>query len=337
MQSTRNRQQRRSPEADDGPLWLTIVQFLALNAALVALLYFGGQFALGYFRFSPLEQPVAAAGREADAPAAYVVEGTVANEAAAGVGPVYAGKVRSLAVKRGDRVKKGQLLFRMDPAPIQERIRRARQGKERTGAGVTRAYADRDRALKPLKAEVARLEAAAQRERQSRRSGPQRLERLKAQHAAASARLAAAEQKWHQVVVEAIHAHRDAEEGVEPLRALLKQQHRYSPIDGVVTSVVAGEGDWVPAEQPVVRVDDPRGYRVVALVKDDLAESLKTGLTLPIEWEGGRAQAELVELQPGWGHELFHSWIVLKPESVDGFKPRQAVQVTLPSRLAASP
>ncbi|HEU4751460.1 MAG TPA: HlyD family efflux transporter periplasmic adaptor subunit, partial [Armatimonadota bacterium] len=128
---------------------------------------------------------------------------------------------------------------------------------------------------------------------------------------AASARIARAERELHR------------------LRAAARQAERRSPASGVVTAVYVKPGDTVQAGQPVVRVDNPSGYRVVTLLDKKAAAGLRPGSSIRLA-SGGEGQVQ--KLVPGWDRELFRTWVWVKPEEGRALRPGENVQVLVPTR-----
>lgn len=192
------------------------------------------------------------------------------------IGPTVAGRVRSVAVDAGDRVKAGQLLAEMDPVDLDERTAAMDASIARAGSATAAAEAQRRDAL-------ARRELAAVNARRYTELGAQNFistgaveARLQEQASAeaglsaAEANLAAAQQDLQRLGAE---------------RAGLRQQRAnvrlVAPSDGVVTSRDAEPGSTVVAGQAVLRVIEPSSLWVK--VRLDQGRSAGLAVDLPAQ------------------------------------------------------
>ncbi|MFM2059241.1 MAG: hypothetical protein RLY71_3626 [Pseudomonadota bacterium] len=168
------------------------------------------------------------------------------------VGPTAAGRVRSVEVDVGDRVKTGQHLAEMDPVDLDERLAALEASSARAESTAAAAEAQRRDAL--AKQELARANARryAELSRQDFISAGA-LEARQQEHAsaeasvkAAEANLAAARQDQRRLVAERA--------GLRQLRASVRL---LAPHDGVVISRDAEPGTTLVAGQAVLRLVDP--------------------------------------------------------------------------------
>jgi multidrug efflux pump subunit AcrA (membrane-fusion protein) len=263
--------------------------------------------------------------------------------------------VQDLRVREGQAVTRGQLLFRMDTAGLKAQLARARQAERNAGAAVAQSRRARAAALAGLKRRI----SAAERESAAIRrpppvvlaGGPEENpwsmaavlgETLAAERRQAAERalaglrtqLAGQQREWHRRIVAQIRDRRALREEVRALETHIAGAKRYAPINGVVTDVRFAEGKPVPARVPVVRIDDPKGYRVVALLRPRERERLEAAETLRVRWEGGVSPAAVVRTLDGWGRDLFRTWVWLEPARRKGLRPGQRVELLLPSRVA---
>jgi multidrug resistance efflux pump len=104
---------------------------------------------------------------------------------------------------------------------------------------------------------------------------------------------------------------------------------RRSPIEGIVVRVDARPGQWLGRGSTGVRVDDPKGFRVVALVDEKTRAALAPGKPLPLNGPQGPTAGQVDKIVPGWDKELFYHWVWVKPVNPTGYWPGQQVQVTL--------
>jgi multidrug efflux pump subunit AcrA (membrane-fusion protein) len=156
------------------------------------------------------------------------------------------------------------------------------------------------------------------------------------EQAALRARLAERQREWHQRVVARIRERRALQQQVRSLEGQIAAAKRYAPITGVVTDIRFAEGKPVRARIPIVRIDDPKAYRVVALLRPRERERLERAGALRARWDGGTSPVQVVRMLDGWGRDLFRTWVWLEPEKRRGLKPGQRVDLLLPSRLAGA-
>lgn len=336
--------------------WLWTILRLTVTVVMVALLVAVGRLVFYTFGFGPLPdhpQPVMAASdpsRAANGPEGtdgVVARGTVVSRKSKGVGSYFSGKVAELEVKKGQRVKRGQLLFRMDTTDLQRRLQAAVANERRYAALTNRHRRERKeelgllahdhRLLRSLIVETRKQEKhLAQQQRNSpvrlaAGTRPWSIAELKTQLSASEEYYRKRQRVFHLAVVDSIHRSRAARAEAARLRKLLRQAKRHSPMDGVVTSIVAGEGHWIQAKTPIIRVDDPASYRVVALVKQQTAQPLDKGQHVEVELPDGEIPGKLEKIVPGWDRQLFYTWLWVKPLKPLDLRPGEEVDVVLPA------
>jgi HlyD family secretion protein len=189
------------------------------------------------------------------------------------IGPTVAGRVRSVAVDVGDRVKVGQLLAEMDPVDLDERTAALDASVARAGSAMAAADAQRRDAL-------ARKELAAVNARRYVELGAQNF----ISTGAVEARLQ--EQASADAIVSAADANltaaRQDQQRLAAERAGLRQQRAnvrlLAPADGVVTSRDAEPGSTVVAGQAVLRVFDPSSLWIKVRLDQGRSAGLAAGL-----------------------------------------------------------
>jgi HlyD family secretion protein len=193
------------------------------------------------------------------------------------VGPTAAGRVLSVKVDVGDRVKAGQLLAEMDPVDITQRL---------TAADASLARASSARAA----AEAQLLDASARKKLATLNT--QRNQDLARQNFISSGALDAKlqEQASAEAAVQAAQANlagagQDAAR-LNAERAALAQQRDnvrlFAPADAVVTTRDAEAGSTVVAGQPVLRLMDPSSLWVSMRVDQGRSTGLATGIKASI-------------------------------------------------------
>jgi multidrug efflux pump subunit AcrA (membrane-fusion protein) len=334
-------------------------------ALLRAVLLGGALVTLALAVYGSFDDLVSARARRASLAAADSppeITAVVNSRIARGIGTRFPGRMLELKVRRGQRVTRGMLLFRMDTAHLEQRLGAAR-GELASAERALRAARRQRAALSALEVNESglrsRLAQARNRAKLARRQGSRRdpwvlpdpfapqsaayrpqveqaqLALLEDQLRSTRRRLAAARHQWQGGVHRAAARREAAAAEVARLQAHLKQPKRFAPIDGVITSVRAGAADWVPAGVPVVRVDDPEGYQLVALVGKALGAGVEPGTPLRMVEPEGRA--EVTRVLEGWGRELFRYWVWIEPAEVAALRPGQRVHLRLdePSLTAA--
>jgi HlyD family secretion protein len=328
----------------------------AVTVQLLTLLLFGTMVlslfrtAWNWFGFAP---PTASAEVRATA-AGIIVRGQVVSTRAKGIGSPFAARVKTLLAEKGQRVKRGQLLFQMDDSELRRQLEEAKSALRRAEAEIRDARRERLALRARLQAEqeaVARQLAQVAAENTVSLEWPatgeqsgswtaanpsslsSRLHSLRAAGSrlgqGADVRMAAAASRKQQAAARA-----------ERLEKLLRQVKRYSPIDGVVTSIRAGAGSWTAAFTPVLRVDDPAGYRLVALVRNRSHVVPAAGDHVPVYWADQTYPARVSKIVPGWDREALYTWIWLTPPQGAELFPGDALEIHLSraeaGRLAAT-
>lgn len=339
--------------ASAGSFWLELAPRVLVLGFLFVLLVGTGRWLYASLGFSPPPpEDLIEKG-----PRVETFTATVISRVAKGVGSPFGGWIQEVRVRPGQRVTRGQLLFRMNTGELERRLR-ARALTERQASAAALAPLPRRRmALAPVTQRIRRLErdlaalrrAARRVERENANvqltEGRERREKARQSalcfapspaEGAHSLRLARQEKKrlyhrYHLEIVAALQSRNATRKDVAHLKSLLAQAKRYSPIDGVVTDLRRPTGSWVDARRPVVRVDDPAGYRLVLLIRERRARALTPEAELNLG--PGTQSAVLEQKLPGWGRELFFTWLTLRPASPGDLKPgeRLAVRI-LPAR-----
>ena len=226
---------------------------LALIAVLVPLLALFAYTALRSGPLAPIPVTTTVVTAQAITPALFGI-GTVESRYTFRIGPTLAGRIKSVAVQVGDRVRAGQQLGEMEPVDLDER-------RAALDAGLKRAQAEA-RAAQALLAEAQARErfAEAQAGRYDQlfaekvvsaevvEARRQELETAAAGRRGAQDRLVAAGQETARWMAE-----RDG---------LIQQRDNLrlvAPVDGLVTVRDADPGTTVVAGQAVVEMIDPAG------------------------------------------------------------------------------
>jgi RND family efflux transporter MFP subunit len=206
----------------------------------------------------------------AEAPSAGGLEATGSVDAArrASPGTILAGRVTAILKREGQRVRRGELLARVESGDVAARVAQAE-------AAVVAARAAEDNARRMRE----RLERLVPKQAASPRS----LEEAVAVHEAALANL---------------HA---AEEGVLAARVMLSYGQIASPFDGVVVRRLVEEGDTAAPGMPMFVVEDTSSMKVEVSVPESASRGLKPGASAVVVVDGSDAvprDATLSEILP---------------------------------------
>jgi RND family efflux transporter MFP subunit len=218
----------------------------------------------------------AVASAAGEAGASYT--GVVRARYEADLGFRASGKISARLVDPGDRVRRGEVLARLDPADL-------RLGAAAAQAGAAAA----ERAVAAARAESVRLQADEARFRTLNARGfasGQRYEQARAAAQAASANLAAAEAEL-----------RAAQAAAGQARNQAAYAELTADADGVVMTVLAEPGQVVAAGQPVVRIARAGAREAVIAIPETARTNLPKAAEATLYGESDRAvRATLREL-----------------------------------------
>ncbi len=242
----------------------------------------------------PLVLALLACGRREPLPYSGFVDAPIS-----AVASQIAGQVQSILVKEGDRVRKGQVLAKLDSREREAMVAQAEAALAREQQALSEAEAN-VRATTPTVtgagADIARAQATADEARRNY----ERVRRLEEARSAtpadldtARARLREAEAALRSVragkevargkvtateaaLASAQAAVRVGEAALEVAKVQLAQAELLSPFDGLVVDRNLEEGEWAAPGTPVVTVEDLGGL----WVRLDIEESHFSGLKL---------------------------------------------------------
>lgn len=163
------------------------------------------------------------------------------------------GYIRELKVVEGQVVKRGEVLFEIDPVDVQGAVAQARQGVVQAEAALKDAQADFKRFEQLFKEDVVNR---------------QQFEKMRLNYAMAKSRLA------------------QARAGLTQAQGQFEYTRVSSPIDGVVTAKFVNEGDMAAPGHPVLTVQDISRLQVQTSVPEQIFRHLKLGMTVEVEVEG---------------------------------------------------
>ncbi|AEG32164.1 efflux RND transporter periplasmic adaptor subunit [Thiomicrospira cyclica] len=186
-------------------------------------------------------------------PVLVSVPGSVVPDQQARIASRLMGNIQTLPVQLGDHVKRGDLLFTIDPQDINSQISQARAGFQQAQAALENARADFDRFNQLLREEsVSR----------------QQFEGVRLQYNVAQENLAA------------------ARAGLEQAEAQLTYANVRAPFDGVIVQKLAVAGDLAAPGNPIVVIENLRSLSVQTEVSQDLFAAIKVGDKALIQVDG---------------------------------------------------
>ena len=231
---------------------------LMVVAALLPILLLLAWVALRAGPLAPVEVTVAEVREAALSPALFGI-GTVEARQRHRIGPVLAGRLASVEVDVGDQVRRDQIVARLDPIDLDDRLRAQASALDRLQAERRQA----ESRLRVANDQAARY--ASLRERQLVAEDAAQLRREEA--SAARSALAAVDAQAGSLQAEL--------DGLRHQRANLDLK---SPIDGMVISREADPGTTVVAGQSVLDVMAPDGAWVHMRFDQASAHGLAAGL-----------------------------------------------------------
>ncbi|MDM7322837.1 MAG: efflux RND transporter periplasmic adaptor subunit [Gammaproteobacteria bacterium] len=181
------------------------------------------------------------------------IAGSVVAQDAVKVTSRVMGYIRDLNVIEGQTIKKGELLFVIDPVDVQGAVAQAEQGLVQAQAALRDARADFERFEQLYKDQVINR---------------QQYEKMKLNLEVAKSRVA------------------QAEAGLAQARGQFAYTRVAAPIDGVVTAKLANEGDLAAPGHPIVLIEDVSRLQVQTSVPETIFRRLQLGMVVQVEIEG---------------------------------------------------
>ncbi|MEJ5364357.1 MAG: efflux RND transporter periplasmic adaptor subunit [Desulfosoma sp.] len=237
------------------------------------------------------------------------LSGTVRAVAISVLSSKIPGRITAISVREGDRVRRGEVLARIDDreanagvAQAEAAVRQARFSLEETEKALGMAQAELRAAEARSRVAAAtyrRFQALVERESVSR----QEFDEVKARWESASAdadrarlSIQALRAKREQALA-ALHA---AESSLEAARALRAYADVTAPMDALVTAKHAEVGQMATPGLPILTVEDPSDYRLEVSVPEAVLTEVRLGDTVPVRIEGTLAEigGRVVEILP---------------------------------------
>lgn len=210
----------------------------------------------GMFR-PPMTVEVGKVGR-GEITASISVVGNLIGEATVDVAPKTGGRLQSIAVKLGDRVRRGQVIAKIEDREIVEQVRQAEASHRVAEATIRQREADLT---------LAETNVERSRNLYARQLLPkQTLDDSEARYTAALAQLDLARAQLAQSAAR-----------LEELRINLANTVIVSPVDGFIAQRHVDPGAWVSQNAPVVSVVDISNLRLVANIIEKDLRMVNTG------------------------------------------------------------
>ena len=205
--------------------------------------------------------------REITRPLSEPAAGTIHAVHKTTIGSKLLSRVVEVNLKAGDKIRKGDVLIRLDDSDLRAKLQQANAAVTSAEAVRTQAVADERRYAQLVK---------------SRTISREEYDRVVATLQSAEANL------------------RGAEAAVNETQATLDWATIRSPIDGVVIDKEVYTGDMVTPGQQLVTLFDPTQMQLVASVRESLAQELQLGQSIEVQIKGlsKRCQGTISEIVP---------------------------------------
>jgi RND family efflux transporter MFP subunit len=240
-------------------------------------------------------------------PRTVVVTGTLAADEDIAAGFKVAGRVSEVAVDLGSRVRKGQVLAKLDPTDFRIRVEQAEAALRQVRAGLGLPPDGSDDRVDPEKTALVREAQAVLTEARLNRDRIAQLREkdliARAEFDAAVARLLVAEGRY-QAAVEDVRNRQELLSERRSSLSLARQQLAdtilQSPIDGAVRERRASVGEFLAAGAPVVQLVRMHPLRLRVAVPERDAAAVRIGQPVRVRPEGASADhsGRVVRLSP---------------------------------------
>ena len=259
-------------------------------------------------------------------PVVYTAVGTIRSRTEVQLAARIVGRILTVTVRAGDRIKAGDTPVTLDEAELRTALNQAKERASGAQAGLAAAAektAQARSALDLAKAEVDRFRALAAQKAVS----VQDLDRAEDAYRQAVSRMAQAEQG--QVAAQADS--RAATEARRQAETVVGYASVVCPMDGVVSERLADPGDLATPGNTLLRIFDPTRLLLEAPIREGLVTRVKVGDKLPVTLDalGLRLEAEVREIVPSVdaGSRTFLAKLCLPP--TEGVMPGMFGTVSL--------
>jgi RND family efflux transporter MFP subunit len=236
-----------------------------------------------------------------------VATGTLAAEDQVVVGTKVPGRLADISVDMGTRVKRGQVVARLDPSDYRLRVDQAEAALQQVRARLGLAATGTDERVDAEQTSIVRQARALLEEAKLTRDRSAKLVEqdliARAQFDTAEANLKVAEGRYHDALEEVrnrqgLLAQRRSE--LELARQQLADTAMLSPIEGAVAIKQASVGEYLAAGAPVATVVKIHPLRLRVNVPEREAADIRTGHAVRLTVEGDPTiyQGRVVRLSP---------------------------------------
>lgn len=204
--------------------------------------------------------------------------GTIKSRRRAEMSPGIPGLVTEIAVKKGTRVKQGDVLLRLDDSEHRAQVRFAQSALEGARAVASQAGLEAKQAEREWKRTQALAESQVVSENRIDQDHTRALT-TEAANVAANARIA------------------ETEASLETAKAVLAKTVMQAPFDGVVLDVTAEVGEWISPSPPgvfippIVDLIDPGALFLSAPIDEADVARIKAGLPVRITLDAFRGKS----------------------------------------------
>jgi RND family efflux transporter MFP subunit len=208
----------------------------------------------------------------------YTTTGTLITDDRVEIASRIMGYIRSITVKEGDKIRKGQLLLTIDPTEIQARLEEAEARLAQANARSKEAKADL-----------------------------QRYKQLFEQRLVAATQFRKVELAYEVAEQE----QRAAEAALSRVRVEMQYAEIRSPVDGVVVQKQRQKGDIATPGAALLTVENPENIVMRTFIREDHLENIKVGDPVRITVDAARLQTDGIVTQVVTaGDPATHSYMV---------------------------
>jgi multidrug efflux system membrane fusion protein len=227
------------------------------------------------------------------APSLYEAVGTIRSATTSVLAAQLGGSVREIAVKTGDRVRRGQLLALLDDRSPRAQLQAAEAGVNE----ATQGLAEVEQALQAATADRKFAEVTYNRYKgllAKNSLSRQEFDGAEARYKAGLANERALEAKKQQVVAREQQA-RSQQDSAE---TYFSYSRIVSPLDGVVTAKSVDAGTVVMPGTPLLTVEDTSRYRLEASLPEEYLPDAKVGQAVAVTTDHGQFEGHVAEVVP---------------------------------------
>jgi RND family efflux transporter MFP subunit len=261
--------------------WKRVLVTAPIGVAVLVLLILYQSGFFGAEKVAPGTSPLPASvpphgelfeAQQREVPVVYKSVGTLRSRDEVELSSRILARVTDVTARSGDRVKKGDVLVKLDDADLSAAVAQAARHVEAAQANIGAARERTNAAL------AARDLAILERDRARSLLADKVISKQRHDEAESAARQAVA--AWNRAVQDeqAVTSQAAAaEEALKQAQAALAYATISSPMDGIVCERLAEPGDLASPGRIVIRLFDPTRLRIEVPVRESLVEAIKLG------------------------------------------------------------